>query len=169
MNRKLTMAGITAALVVAMALPASTSADGADLRNGAAADVVKYQTIVTVKVAGRRNPDGRHLVFGEVMSEVRKCMVGRRVVVFNRQPGADRKLGADRSDDSPRAGWGMPINERAGRHLYAKVLREVHDAPDYICRSDLTNCETFTCSSVEGPGLLRRPHGHELARGLDRP
>ena len=34
---------------------------------------------------------------GRVSAEVRKCLSGRKVVLFEQRPGADRRLGKDRS------------------------------------------------------------------------
>ena len=67
-------------------------------------------------------------------------MNGRRVILFKRRPGADRKLGTDRSRFRPRLGqgtWGMPSGTTpVPRHarVYAKVTREVRDR--FVCRAD---------------------------------
>jgi hypothetical protein len=110
-----------------MALGAQTAA--------APSDVVKYDTRVTIA-------EDRSGLHGFVKSEVKKCMDGRRVLVFNRQDGADRKLGTARSDFDPRgfrhqrgAVWGL--HGTHAHHVYAKVRREVHDG--YVCRGDRQN------------------------------
>jgi hypothetical protein len=106
-----------------MALGAQTAA--------APSDVVKYDTKVTIA------EDRRALYHGFVKSEVKKCMDGRRVVVFNRQDGADRKLGTTRSDFERGRGGVWGFHGTHARHVYAKVRREVHDG--FVCRGDLKN------------------------------
>jgi hypothetical protein len=109
-----------------MALGAQTAA--------APSDVVKYNTKVTIA------EDRGALYHGFVGSEVKKCMDGRRVVVFNRQDGADRKLGTARSKlQHGRVGvWGF--HGTHAHHVYAKVRREVHDG--FVCRGDRQNLRT---------------------------
>jgi hypothetical protein len=108
----------------------------------AAADVVKYNTRLTI------TKDGRHLFHGEVkspssqgqwrLSKFSKCMDGRRVVLFNKLPGADRKLGTDRSEfERGRGGVWWVDARRGGRHVYAKVRRQVHD--EFVCSGDRVN------------------------------
>jgi hypothetical protein len=65
-------------------------------------------------------------------------MGGRRVVVFKRRDGADRKLGIAWSTiwSDGRGHWGRP-GPPGGRHVYAKVQREVHD--EFVCRGDRKN------------------------------
>jgi hypothetical protein len=104
--------------VIAIAVPA------------ASADVVKYDTELTITHEGHAL--GAHraachtgvaagrcvLWHGSVMSDrdrnpgynpanaVTKCMDGRRMILFKRQPGADRKLGTARSQFRPDYGEG---------------------------------------------------------------
>jgi hypothetical protein len=86
--------------------------------------------------------DRGFLYHGYVKSEVRKCMDGRRVILFKQQPGADRKLGTARSEfERGRGGiWG--VEGPRGRGWYAKVRREVHD--EYVCRGDRTATKPLT-------------------------
>ena len=67
---------------------------------------------------------------------VRKCMEGRRVILFKQRPGADRRLGADLSEvGSPhRNGALWDLNARRGDRVYAKVRPKVRDR--YVCRAD---------------------------------
>jgi hypothetical protein len=112
--------GVAAAGV--MALGAQSAA--------AAPDVVKYDT----KLSGHRER-GR-LYHGAVESEFQKCMEGRRVVLFKKRRGADRKLGTDRSEFDPDAGWGRwELTLPRGADVdYGKVRREVGDG--FVCRAD---------------------------------
>jgi hypothetical protein len=127
----------------------------------AAAEVVKYDTELTLTKEG----GGVGLYHGWVKSDrdrnpeydpakgVRKCMVGRLVVLFKKRPGADRKLGTDRSEWGPtgrlfkgrdaasqspqglRQGrWEERTRRDYGDRVYAKVRREVRDR--YVCRAD---------------------------------
>jgi hypothetical protein len=99
----------------------------------AAPDVVKYNTKLTITHEGHRNPNGHVLWHGGVESKVRKCMNGRRVVLFKQRPGADRKLGASRTHLEGGLGlWGVTAPPNG--HVYARVPREVHD--EFVCRGD---------------------------------
>jgi hypothetical protein len=150
-------AALGAAAAGVMALGAQT----------AAADVVKYDTELTLTKDWQ--PHGvpvtaRGLYHGWVMSDrdrnpeydpakgVRKCMVGRRVVLFKLRPGPDRRLGTDLSEWGPSgqlfeawdatAPW--PSGLRQGRweertrdygdRVRAVVKRKVRDR--YVCRAD---------------------------------
>src|SRR3954449_1384661 len=83
--------GVAAAGV--MALGTQTAA--------AAPEVVKYDTELTI------SKERMSYYSGEVTSEVRECMEGRRVVLFELRPGADLKLGTDRSQFRPVGGGGF--------------------------------------------------------------
>jgi hypothetical protein len=120
----------------------------------ASAGVRKYDTEMTI-----RKEDGR--VLGTVWSEripgadrsnlVRKCMNGRRVILFKQRPGADRKLGADRTsggdptDPSTRSGdWQVspPTGMlHDGDDVYAKATRESHGG--FVCRDDRSKTLTW--------------------------
>jgi hypothetical protein len=74
-----------------------------------------------------------------VQSEGRKCERGRRVVLFEVRPGADRKLGTARSEhrSGPRRGEAVITAREQVRDetvVYAKVRREVHD--EFVCDGD---------------------------------
>jgi hypothetical protein len=112
--------GVAAAGV--MALGAQTAA---------APGVVKYDTTLSV------TKDGGGDYHGWVKSEVRKCMEGRRVVLFKRRPGADRRLGADRSKFLRRYGlglWEVLADRNYGHRVRAKVEPKVRDR--FVCRAD---------------------------------
>jgi len=96
----------------------------------ASAGVVKYDTQVTV------TKDRGGFYHGSVKSEVRKCMEGRRVVLFKRRPGADRKLGAVRSqwENRGEGSWGVILDRNEGTRVYAQVRRKVRDR--FVCRFD---------------------------------
>jgi hypothetical protein len=72
------------------------------------------------------------LIHGHVRSGGgKKCEVGRRVTLFKQEPGADRKLGADRSTRE----WGMGVPQaKAGWHVYATVSPKVGDG--FVCSGD---------------------------------
>jgi hypothetical protein len=114
----------------------------------ASAGVRKYDTALTI----RQEHPGRFV--GTVWSErvpgadrsnlVKKCMNGRRVILFKQRPGADRKLGADRSSGgdpaivSSRSGdWQVSAPKGTlhhGDHVYAKATRKVGNG--FVCRAD---------------------------------
>jgi hypothetical protein len=115
----------------------------------ASAGVRKYDTEMTI-----REEHGRFS--GTVWSEripisvpdrenlVKKCMNGRRVILFKQRPGADLKLGADRTSGgdptniSSRSGdWQVspPTGTlHDGDHVYAKATRKVSNG--FVCRAD---------------------------------
>jgi hypothetical protein len=80
---------------------------------------------------------GHGFLHGSVKSEVKECMNGRRVVVFKRRDGADRKLGISESTFwDGRGHWAIP-GTPGNRHVYAKVRVEVHD--EFVCAVDRKN------------------------------
>jgi hypothetical protein len=111
-----------------------------------AAAVVKYDTELTI---GGEGSPARTLIHGSVLSDsdhnpgyewtnaVRKCMEGRRVVLFKRRPGADRRLGSDRSHVSRHDAhgyWEVRIHRDIGFRVWAKVKPKVRDR--FVCRAD---------------------------------
>jgi hypothetical protein len=81
---------------------------------------------------------------GQLSSEVRRCQGGRQVTVFKQRPGADRKLGTNRSHGKPpvRGGirspfsgfWWGRFRIHLGDRLYATVRRERHRL--FVCAAD---------------------------------
>ena len=65
-------------------------------------------------------------------------MEGRRVVLFKQRPGADRKLGTDRSRFRSMARgcfWQVVVHRATPtRRVYAKVRRKERDG--FVCRAD---------------------------------
>src|SRR4029453_16657455 len=111
--------------------------------------VVKYDTTLMITHEGCCT-EPLTLWHGRVLTDRKECMGGRRVILFKRQPGADRKLGTDRShfhshvwisgtlpDATPVygpagrwGGWGAPWRGR----VYARVTPMVGDG--FVCRAD---------------------------------
>jgi hypothetical protein len=118
--------GVAAAGV--MALGAQTGA--------AASDVVSYDTELTITHEGHHSKRGV-LWHGGVRSN-RKCRVGRKVILFKKRPGPDRKLGADRTTVGAKAhnwfAWRVVALE--GARVYATVTPKVGDG--FVCRGDTT-------------------------------
>ena len=80
---------------------------------------------------------------GGLGSEVRKCVVGRRVILFKQLPGPDRKLGSDRIKNKNLGEAADPADPEWFRWLiwasmdgrvYAKVMPKVRDG--FVCRAD---------------------------------
>jgi hypothetical protein len=93
-----------------------------------------YNTLL--RITQDRSPP-HTLIHGRVNSGGgKKCEVGRRVTLFKQRPGADRKLGAVRSQSGGPAGrWGMGVPQaKAGWHVYATVSPKVGDG--FVCRPD---------------------------------
>jgi hypothetical protein len=88
-----------------------------------------YNTRLTI------NGPERGLIHGAVDAGGKKpCEDRRLVTLFKQRPGADRKLGADRSD--PRgSGWGVRVPQaKHGWRVYATVSREEGDG--FVCSGD---------------------------------
>lgn len=99
----------------AMALGAQTTA--------AAPKVVKYDTSLET---GHKE----HTVYhGRVASKVSKCERGRRVVLYKKQPGADRKVGHDRTGKDRL--WSFASRDQSRGQAYAKATRERHKG--FVC------------------------------------
>jgi len=103
----------------------------------ASAGIVKYNTHLTVtkdrggNYHGKVRSDSDHNP-GWGGDAVRKCMEGRLVILFKLRPGADRRLGAARSD---RHGyWKLWQNRDYGERVRAKVKPKVRDR--FVCRAD---------------------------------
>jgi hypothetical protein len=113
----------------------------------ASAGVHKYNTKLSI---AWDNPQNGTALFhgggGGLQSEVRKCMRGRRVVLFKHRPGADRKFATDRSRlEGGVGGYGVVPPKRTliwGDRLYAEVKREVRNDGD-VCRGDRSETQVF--------------------------
>ena len=133
-----------------MALGAQTPA--------AAPGVVKYDTESYITKEYR-------IVEGGVESEVRKCMEGRRVILFKLRPGTDRKIGTARTVFKyGRGDWGVlksSLKLQDGRYrLYAKVRRKVGD--QFVCRADRSANIWVSCCHKRL--TARRPSGSSATR-----
>ena len=89
---------------------------------GARPEVVKYDAKVTIhRIKAGAGP----YFHGSVESKVRKCMDGRRVVVFKKRPGADQKMGTARTHLENGVGqWGLHLHSGDSKRedpIYAKV------------------------------------------------
>jgi hypothetical protein len=103
-------------------------------QTAAAPQVVKADTELTITAE-------RLYLEGGVYSKVRKCMEGRRVVLFERRPGVDRKVGSVRSHVRARYGRGdwyvtkSSLGLQTGGHrFYARVKPKMSDR--FVCRAD---------------------------------
>ena len=97
-------------------------------------EVVKYDAKVTIhRIKAGAGP----YFHGSVESKVRKCMDGRRVVVFKRRPGADQKMGTARTHLENGVGqWGLHLHSGDSKRedpIYAKVTPK--EGPGFVCRA----------------------------------
>jgi hypothetical protein len=120
---------IGVAVVGVMALGAQTAAP--------AQAVVKYDTTLTITHEGCCT-ERTTLWWGGLQSDRTECMGGRRVILFQQQPGADRKLDTDRSGfhpgwDPPMGGWQVGLAPWRGG-VYARVTPKVGDG--FVCGAD---------------------------------
>jgi hypothetical protein len=102
--------------------------------------VVEYDT--KLMITHEAGTDRAHW-HGRVESDRTECMGGRRVILFQQRPGADRKLGVGKSlykDGFPYGqpagdifAWGGGVAPIRGR-VYARVSRKVGDG--FVCRAD---------------------------------
>jgi hypothetical protein len=120
----------------------------------AVAGVVKYDT----KLSG--HGEANRIYHGEVKSKVRKCERKRLVVLFQVRPGADRKVGTDRSDRD--GSW--LVERRGGGRFYAKVRRKQHivSGNGYVCRADRSCVSRRPCQTTARSRA--RQHGAFLSR-----
>jgi hypothetical protein len=111
----------------------------------ASADVVKYDTTLTLtqdrdgNYHGRVKSDRDRSPAYHPANAVRKCMEGRRVILFELQPGADRKIGTARSRFIPHFGQATwRVDGVNGDHVRAKVERKVtrEEHHRFVCRAD---------------------------------
>jgi len=110
----------------------------------ASAGVHKYDTTLTLTKDGGSDYHGRlwsdrdRNPAYDPATAVRKCMKKRRVVLFKKRPGADRRLGAVGINFHPHRGatsaWYVDGVGDHGAHVRAKVKRKVRDR--YVCRAD---------------------------------
>jgi len=103
--------------------------------------LVQYGTSLTIA------KDLERMYHGGVRSKVEPCAVGRRVLLFEQQPGRDRELGVIRSGTVPPRGnfvgrppkkdWvvipAQSIRLRRGERIYALAPRERRTG--YVCRA----------------------------------
>ena len=97
----------------------------------ASAGVVKYETSLE---SGHTE---RCCYHGRVASKVIKCERGRRVVLYKKQPGADRKVAYDRTGED--AWWSFGKGGRGD--FYAKATRERHKG--FLCLAARAPTVTF--------------------------
>src|SRR4029450_3056371 len=112
---------IGVAAVGVMALGAQTAAQTPAPTPPAPA-VVNYDTTLPL-TPETASPKGVPHWHGQVESDRTECMLGRRVILFKQQPGADRKLGVAKSNVS---GWGAGTAPIGGR-VYARVSPKMGD------------------------------------------
>lgn len=103
-------------------------------------DIVKYDTKLRITA------DSGFKYHGWVKSEVRKCERGRWVTLLKQRPGADRRLGTDRTGGrggfDSRDDWGIIEAHGVQHRVYAKVRPKVRDR--FVCRADRApNTGTF--------------------------
>jgi hypothetical protein len=118
------------AIVIGVAA-AGVMALGAQTGAAASEGVTEYNT--GLKIIQGRTP----LYYGFVHSGGgKKCERGRLVTLFRRLPGADRKLGDDRSRYGRGRGfWGMRVPEaKDGWRMYVTVPRKVGHG--FVCRHE---------------------------------
>jgi hypothetical protein len=117
------------ALAVALAIAAGD----------ALAQVSKHDSKLTISIAVP-------LYHGKVKSEAPKCVRGRRVTLFERRSGPDRKIGRDQTNRRGRWVVKVPLNELEPQdRFYAKVGRKLNivSGEGYVCRGDRSRTRTF--------------------------
>jgi hypothetical protein len=124
--------------------PASEAGIAAAASASAAADVVKYDTTLTLTKDMGGNYHGKVYSDRDRNPEyhpakaVRKCAEGRRVTLFKIRPGADHKLRTDLqlSELMPNGHgvWWMHLGRDYGDHVRARVESKVRDG--FVCRAD---------------------------------
>jgi hypothetical protein len=102
----------------------------------AATDVVEYGTNLTITREGHTTDRGVLWHGGLRSGGDRKCVEGRRVVLFRERRGPDRELGSDQVNQfQPNNLWGAwGVVAPTGGRVYAKVSPKVGDG--FVCRAD---------------------------------
>jgi hypothetical protein len=105
----------------------------------ALAQVSKHDSKLTMSIAVP-------LYHGKVKSGAPKCVRGRRVTLFERGPGADTKVGRDRTNRRGRWVVKVPLDELEPQdRFYARVGRKLNivSGEGYVCRGDRSRTRTF--------------------------
>ncbi|HZA89210.1 MAG TPA: hypothetical protein VE401_03175 [Solirubrobacterales bacterium] len=122
-------------VLVALVLVAAPAIAAGD----ALAQVSKHDSKLTISIAVP-------LYHGKVKSEAPKCVRGRRVTLFERRPGPDRKVGRGRTNRRGRWVVKVPLDELEPQdRFYAKVGRKLNivSGEGYVCRGDRSRTRTF--------------------------
>ena len=100
---------------------------------------------------------------------VRKCMEGRRVILFEQRPGADRMLGTARSHFKPRLGQGYWQHNlpRYHRAVYAEVTRKVGER--FVCRADRSGIKRVHRSLAVATAAAIPALGASIGKGSGGP
>ena len=125
---------LAALVALALAGAATASANGDRAGTSVVAD-----SRVTISIAVP-------LYHGKVKSEAPKCVRGRRVTLFERRPGPDRKVGRGRTNRRGRWVVKVPLDELEPQdRFYAKVGRKLNivSGEGYVCRGDRSRTRTF--------------------------
>jgi len=124
------------AVVIGVAA-AGVMALGAQTGTAASEDVVSYGTKLTITHEGQSQKDRGVLWHGGLRSGGdRRCVEGRRVVLFKKRPGPDRELGYDQNPEftSAKRWFNWEVVAPVGGRVYAKVTPKVGDG--FVCRAD---------------------------------
>jgi hypothetical protein len=112
---------------------------GAVLATGALAGVSHHNSKLTIS---RALP----LYHGKVRSQAAQCERGRRVVLYEKRAGSDRKVGSDRTSRSGKWKIRVPLAELEPLdRFYAKARRKLNivSGDGYECRADRSRTRTF--------------------------
>jgi hypothetical protein len=122
-------ATITLALAASLALAAGV----------ALGQVQKYDSKTTIAIAVP-------LYHGKVKADIPQCVRNRRVELFERRSGPDRKVGSDRTNKRGRWVVKVPLDELEPQdRFYAKARRKLKivSGEGYVCRGDRSRTRTF--------------------------
>ena len=146
--------------VAALALTALACAG---LAPAASAGVQKYDSKLTITGQGNPERPGRTTFRGKVISPFRNCEGGRQVVLFKQRPGADRRLGKNRTSEQEGERGKWRIGAEASGGVYAKVRRDHDRNPSgnggYVCRADRAPNDGTTQSASKPRPDPERQHG----------
>jgi hypothetical protein len=105
----------------------------------ALAQVSKHDSKLTISIAVP-------LYHGKVKSEAPKCVRGRRVTLFERRSGPERKVDRDRTNRRGRWTVKVPLEDLQPQdRFYAKVGRKLNivSGEGFVCRGDRSRTRTF--------------------------
>ncbi len=118
-------------LVASLALVACLAIGGVA---ASAATVHRYHSAVTIHYSPATTYSPTARFHGKVKSGHARCIPHRKVVVFKKRPGADKKIGSDFSNAAGRWRVNRTFGPYAQAHKYYAIVRRHRLNQHHICK-----------------------------------